>query len=427
MVIPLPHPSIWYQSLKILTDTSILMATSSEATASFFSFLPPVTKKLTRSNYNMWLAQVTATLQGAQLWSFTKPTTKPPPEFLEVDAAAAAAAGNKAEPAVNPEYEKWLAKDSQVRSYLFTSLSEDTFSQVADATTAAELWAAIQTLQASQSRARIMSTRMALATATKGSSTVAEFFTKMKGLADEMASAGKKLDDDEVVSYILMGVGEEFESVTSAVANRTDPISLPELQAQLVSHEQRREIRDGGSHSSVNSAEKGGRRGGRPSYSRGGRGGGGRGGFGRGRNSGRNGGRGGGHNNNNNFTNNTFLEGVICQICGREGHGADRCYKYVGYPPKKSASAATTSYGVDTNWYMDTGATDHITSELDQLTIRDRYNGNDHVHTASGSGMKINHIGHSTLSFPNSNLRLRNILHVPEANKNLVSVKKHYS
>jgi hypothetical protein len=97
-----------------------------------------------------------------------------------------------------------LAKDSQVCSYLFTSLSEDTFSQVADATTAAELWAAIQTLQASQSRARIMSTRMALATATKGSSTVAEFFTKMKGLADEMASAGKKLDDDEVVSYILM-------------------------------------------------------------------------------------------------------------------------------------------------------------------------------------------------------------------------------
>ncbi|XP_021314573.1 trihydrophobin-like [Sorghum bicolor] len=187
-----------------------------------------------------------------------------------------------------------------------------------------------------------------------------------------------------------MGVGEEFESVTSAVANRTDPISLLELQAQLVSHEQRREIRDGGSHSSVNSAEKGGRRGGRPSYSCGGRGGGGRGGFGRGRNSGRNGGRGGGHNNNNNFTNNTFLEGVICQICGREGHGADRCYKYVGYPPKKSASAATTSYGVDTNWYMDTGATDHITSELDQLTIRDRYNGNDHVHTASGSGNEEN-------------------------------------
>jgi len=26
----------------------------------------------------------------------------------------------------------------------------------------------------------------------------------------------------------------------------------------------------------------------------------------------------------------------------------------------------------DTNWYADSGATDHITSELDKLTVRDK-------------------------------------------------------
>ena len=71
-----------------------------------------------------------------------------------------------------------------------------------------------------------MSTRMALSTAQKGSSTVAEFFTKMKGLADEMASTGKKLDDDEVASYILMGLGEDFDSVVTGVSNRAEPITL---------------------------------------------------------------------------------------------------------------------------------------------------------------------------------------------------------
>lgn len=30
-------------------------------------------------------------------------------------------------------------------------------------------------------------------------------------------------------------------------------------------------------------------------------------------------------------------------------------------------NAAVNSYGVHTNWYIDTGATDHITSELDKL------------------------------------------------------------
>ena len=46
-------------------------------------------------------------------------------------------------------------------------------------------------------------------------------------------------------------------------------------------------------------------------------------------------------------------------------------------PPASSAtkratpSTATTSYVVDTNWYTDTGATDHIMGELEKLTVRD--------------------------------------------------------
>jgi hypothetical protein len=78
---------------------------------------------------------------GAQLAGFIKSTAKPPTEFLEADVVAIAA--GKKDPVPNPEYEKWVAKDSQVRSYLFSSLSKEIFSQVSSSTTAAELWAAI--------------------------------------------------------------------------------------------------------------------------------------------------------------------------------------------------------------------------------------------------------------------------------------------
>jgi hypothetical protein len=71
---------------------------------------------------------------------------------------------------------------------------------------------------------------------------------------------------------------------------------------------------------------------------------------------------------------------------------------------------------------MDTGATDHITSDLERLTIRDKYNGADQVHAANGSGMEITHVGHSLLRTPDSKIHLKNILHVPKANKNLLSV-----
>lgn len=67
--------------------------------------------------------------------------------------------------------------------------------------------------------------------------------------------------------------------------------------------------------------------------------------------------------------------------------------------------------------YVDSGATDHITSDLDRLTVRDRYTGGDQVHAANGTGMEIRHIGHSTLHSQSNKLHLHNILHVPKASK----------
>jgi histone deacetylase 1/2 len=58
------------------------------------------------------------------------------------------------------------------------------------------------------------------------------------------------------------------------------------------------------------------------------------------------------------------------------------------------------------------------------MTVRDKYSGQDQVHTASGAGMKISNIGHSVLHTPHKKLHLRNILHVPSANKNLLYVHR---
>jgi hypothetical protein len=82
------------------------------------------------------------------------------------------------------------------------------------------------------------------------------------------------------------------------------------------------------------------------------------------------------------------------------------------------------AYGTDPNGYTDSGATDHITGELEKLHVRDRYNGNDQIHTASGSGMDIHHIGHSVIHTPSHDLHLNNILHVPNATKSLLSTSR---
>ena len=56
------------------------------------------------------------------------------------------------------------------------------------------------------------------------------------------------------------------------------------------------------------------------------------------------------------------------------------------------------------------------------MTVHDQYRGKDRVHTADRSGMVISHVGHTIVRNPVKDLHLRNILHVPRASKNLLSV-----
>jgi hypothetical protein len=124
----------------------------------------------------------------------------------------------------------------------------------------------------------------------------------------------------------------------------------------------------------------------------------GRGGFNRGRSTNRGCGRGdrnhGGRNHNttgNNFGGQSRSK-PKCQICDKPNHTALECwYRFeedfqpVNNNKNTSYSAA---YGVDTNWYADSGASDHITGELEKLTMREKYGGRQ-VHTANDADMNI--------------------------------------
>ena len=114
-----------------------------------------------------------------------------------------------------------------------------------------------------------------------------------------------------------------------------------------------------------------------------------------------------------------------CQICYRHHLGGARvCWWRYEENDQEEKEAHAVSYGVDTNWYADSAATNHITGELDKLTTREKYNGGDQIRTASGSGMNITHIGSSIVKNPMKNLHLKDVLHVPQTSKNLVSVHR---
>jgi hypothetical protein len=280
----------------------------------------------------------------------------------------------------NPEYQEWYYRDQQVLSFVLGSLGREVLAQVAAQDNAADLWAAIESMYASQNRARIVNTRLALATAHKGTQSVTEYVGKMRTLGDEMAAAGKPIDNNELLTYILTGLDIEFNPVVTSLLSRKESVTVSEAYSQLLAFETRMEIMgSGNSGSSANSANRGGR---------GGSGGRGRGNFNRGR--GQGGVRGRGTFNQQRQSGNGANRGgqgrgpsvskPVCQVCLKTGHTANRCwhrFEQDFVPEERHASAAMNSYTVDNNWYTDTGATDHITGELEKLAVREKYNGGD--------------------------------------------------
>jgi hypothetical protein len=103
----------------------------------------------------------------------------------------------------NPECTTWVAQDQHVLSYLLNSLAKEILGHVATKVTTVSVWSALEELYASQSRAKVTNLRFALTNTKNGTMIMSQYFTKMKGFANELATSGKILDDKEVVSYRL--------------------------------------------------------------------------------------------------------------------------------------------------------------------------------------------------------------------------------
>jgi len=158
-----------------------------------------------------------------------------------------------------------------------------------------------------------------LATVKKGNSSITEYFQTIKTLSDTLAAAGQPLNDFESVSFLLKGLGSEYDPFVTSVTTRVDPLSIDELYGHLLAHEMHLDqqtsaldLPPAAANFTNHSFPPRGRgyrgRGGRP--------------FNRGR----------GYFPNNRGRGSYFSPDAAtdsrptCQICGKIGHTAFRCY-----------------------------------------------------------------------------------------------------
>ena len=89
-----------------------------------------------------------------------------------------------------------------------------------------------------------------------------------------------------------------------------------------------------------------------------------------------------------------------------------------------SASQTSYSSGSSQVWLTDSGATNHMTADLANLSLASPYLSTETIHTANGEGLTVSHIGHSTLHSSISPIKLHFVLCVPQITQNLLSVHR---
>ena len=253
--------------------------------------LLPLTLRLDRTNYSYWRALVMAAVRAYNIEGYLLGTIPAPPAMLP---------GN----IPNPAHFNWHRFDQFIVHWLMNSVTEPMLGHIVRCRTSAEIWTVLATLFATKSKARILQVKGLLQSTKKGSLFVEEYILKMKLYADTLMEAGEPITEDCLCLYILGGLGSEYEAVVVNLTNRSDSISLQDLQYSLQTQEMRLQslassnldqIQANMANLSIQNNSRGNGRGSRGSMQRGGRN----------RGQGRSNGRG---------------NRVVCQLCGKMGH-----------------------------------------------------------------------------------------------------------
>ncbi|KAH6771966.1 hypothetical protein C2S51_010370 [Perilla frutescens var. frutescens] len=192
-----------------------------------------ISTKLNDSNFLLWKQQIMATIEGFGLEEFLVEKQSPPEQHVKDK--------SKDQVVENPLYLNWKRQDQLIISWLLSSINENMLVGVVGLSSSREIWEALESNYAGQSRARLMQLKFELQTLRKGNSTMRDYLKKIKICCDTLGAAGEKVSEDNQILHILSGLGPEYNPVMISLTSRVESPSLREVHGLLLVFENRLE------------------------------------------------------------------------------------------------------------------------------------------------------------------------------------------
>jgi len=114
-------------------------------------------------------------------------------------------------------------------------------------------------------------------------------------------------------------------------------------------------------------------------------------------------------------------------LCYGFGHSTKYCSQFTSQHSRAIVNLAFQNPQLSSaDWFLDTGANQHVTPDLASMTSSEPYLGSDQLHVGDGKGLVISYIAQSKLYTPKHTFILSNVVHIPHIKKPLLFVKKIY-
>ncbi|PKU69917.1 Retrovirus-related Pol polyprotein from transposon TNT 1-94 [Dendrobium catenatum] len=338
---------------------------------------------LTAENHSLWRSQVLKLFRANGFDGFLTGSTPPPPPQIT---------SNSGQIISNPAYNTWILIDQNLAAALYAIISPSILPYVLSVNHCSEIWQTLETRLQSCTRSRIAHLKNELHSLSMKEKTMTQYLLAVKATVDSLAAAGSPVDVEDVIHYTLNGLPNTYQAFKTAIRTNLRSMSLDELYTLLcseelnIAHENLKDLQTlnlAGNQTAL-TANRGRGRGrssqprnkpmNRPSQQ-----------------------------SNPPRGNKPTRPSITCQICGKFGHSAVKCwYRHDdSYATEPSPALFTTpSQATPSEWYLDSGASNHLTSDPNQIQQAQTYTGSSQVILGNGHQIPIHNTSKGILPTP---------------------------
>ncbi|KAI0524753.1 hypothetical protein KFK09_004138 [Dendrobium nobile] len=245
----------------------------------------------------------------------------------------------------------WIFTDQNLAAAICSTISAPVLPYVMHLKSTSEIWQALQIWFQSTNRSKVMQLKNELNNIAMKNMSMHNYLTEVKKIVDSIASAGSTIDIEDIILHILNGLPPSYQSFKTSIRHMQSPLKLDNLYAMLISEEihlqndSMRLTTNQETQTALYAYRGRGRRG-------------------RGRN----------QSSSTNHPKQTAKSSLTCQICLKRGHTADVCWhchdaNYITQRPQSDSNNAlfASMEAPASEWYLDSGASAHMTNKNDQL------------------------------------------------------------